>query len=50
MQALSVEETWSGAIAIAYKALEPGATIWPNYADLSDTSGVDTPDRWRIWM
>jgi ADP-ribose pyrophosphatase YjhB (NUDIX family) len=50
MRALSVEETWSGAIAIAYKALEPGATIWPNYADLSDTSGVDTPDRWRIWM
>lgn len=50
MQALSVEETWSGAIAIAYKALEPGATIWPNYADLSDTSGVDTHDRWRIWM
>jgi ADP-ribose pyrophosphatase YjhB (NUDIX family) len=50
MQALSVDETWSGAIAIAYKALEAGATIWPNYADLSDTSGVDTPDRWRIWM
>jgi ADP-ribose pyrophosphatase YjhB (NUDIX family) len=50
MQALSVDETWSGAIAIAYKALEAGASIWPNYADLSDTSGVDTPDRWRIWM
>jgi len=50
MDALAVEETWSGAIAIAYKALEPGATVWPNYADLSDTSGVDTPDRWRIWM
>ena len=50
MQALSADETWSGATAIAYKALEPGATIWPNFADLSDTSGVDTPDRWRIWM
>ena len=50
MQALSVDETWSGAIAIALKALEPGATIWPNHADLSDTSGVDTADHWRIWM
>ena len=50
MQALSVNETWSGAVAIALKALEPGASIWPNYADLSDTSGVDAPDRWRIWM
>ncbi len=50
MQALSVDETWSGAVAIALKALEPGASIWPNYSDLSDTSGVDTPDRWRIWM
>ncbi len=50
MQALSVNETWSGAVAIALKALEPNASIWPNYADLSDTSGVDTPDRWRIWM
>jgi|SRR5579884_1026603 len=50
MDALSVDETWSGAIAIARKALEPGATVWPNYAGLSDTSGVDSPDRWRIWM
>jgi ADP-ribose pyrophosphatase YjhB (NUDIX family) len=50
MQALSIEETWSGAIAIALKALEPNASIWPNYADLSDTSGVDAPNRWRIWM
>jgi 8-oxo-dGTP diphosphatase len=50
MDALSTDETWSGAIAIAYKGLDPNATLWPNYADLSDTSGVDTPDRWRIWM
>ena len=50
MQALTVDETWAGAIAIAYKALEPGATLWPNYAELSDDSGVDSPDRWRIWM
>jgi 8-oxo-dGTP diphosphatase len=50
MEALSIDETWSGAIAIAYKALEPGASVWPNYGGLSDSSGVDTPDRWRIWM
>ena len=50
MQALTVDETWAGAIAIADKALEPGATLWPNYAELSDDSGVDSPDRWRIWM
>jgi 8-oxo-dGTP diphosphatase len=50
MQALTVDETWAGAIAIAYKALEPGATLWPNYSELSDDSGVDSPDRWRIWM
>jgi hypothetical protein len=50
MQALTVEETWSGAIAIAFKALEPGASVWPNDAGLSNTSGVETPERWRIWM
>ena len=50
MQALTVDETWAGAIAIAYKALEPDATLWPNYADLSNDSVVDSPDRWRIWM
>ncbi len=50
MDALSVDETWSGAIAIARKALDPRASVWPNYAGLSDTSGVDSPNRWRIWM
>ncbi len=50
MEALRVDETWSGAIAIACKALEPGASLWPNYGGLSDSSGVDNPDRWRIWM
>jgi 8-oxo-dGTP diphosphatase len=50
MDALSVDETWAGAIAIAYKALEPGASVWPNDAGLSEDSGVDTPERWRIWM
>lgn len=50
LEALSVDETWAGAVAIALKALEPGASIWPNFADLSSDSGVDTPDHWRIWM
>lgn len=50
MNALGRDETWSGAIAIASKALDPEMTIWPNDAALSDRSGVDTPERWRIWM
>jgi ADP-ribose pyrophosphatase YjhB (NUDIX family) len=50
MGALRMDETWSGLIAVAYKALEANASVWPNYPDLSDTSGVDTPERWRIWM
>ena len=47
---LTVDETWAGAIAIAYKALEAGASVWPNDAELSEDSGVDSPERWRIWM
>lgn len=50
MAALTPDATWSGAIAIAYKGLDPQATLWPNYADLSDTSGVDLADYWRIWL
>lgn len=50
MAALGMDETWSGLIAVAYKALQADASVWSNYPDLSDTSGVDTPDRWRIWM
>ncbi len=50
LEALSVDETWAGAVAIAIKALEPDAIVWPNYADLSSNSGVDSPERWRIWM
>ncbi|HKV57945.1 MAG TPA: NUDIX hydrolase [Ktedonobacteraceae bacterium] len=50
MQHLSMDETWAGAIAVSIKALEPDVSIWPNYSDLSSDSGVDTPDRWRIWM
>jgi ADP-ribose pyrophosphatase YjhB (NUDIX family) len=50
LDAFTVDETWAGAIAIAYKALEPGASVWPNDAQLSEDSGVDSPERWRIWM
>jgi ADP-ribose pyrophosphatase YjhB (NUDIX family) len=50
MDALGRDETWSGAIAIAYKALGAEPSLWPNDAALSDRSGVDVPDRWRIWM
>lgn len=50
MEALGRDETWSGAIAIARKALNPEATAWPNDAAMSDRSGVDIPERWRIWM
>src|SRR5438270_10672215 len=32
LEALSVDETWAGAVAIAIKALEPDATVWPNFA------------------
>jgi ADP-ribose pyrophosphatase YjhB (NUDIX family) len=50
MDALGRDETWSGAIAIADKALSPDRSLWPNDAALSDRSGVDIPERWRIWM
>ena len=50
MDALGVDETWSGAVAIARKALSSARTLWPNDAGLSDRSGVDIPERWRIWM
>ncbi|HLJ36642.1 MAG TPA: NUDIX hydrolase [Ktedonobacteraceae bacterium] len=50
MDALTMDETWAGAIAVAYKALDPEAIAWPNGAELSSDSGVDTPDRWRIWL
>ena len=50
MDALGRDETWSGAIAIACKAVDGAAAPWPNHATLSDRSGVDVPERWRIWM
>ena len=50
MDALGVDETWAGAIAIAYKGLDPQASLWPNHQDLASDSGVDRTDRWRIWL
>ncbi len=50
MDALAEHETWSGAIAIAYKGLDPGASVWPNSPELSDSSGIGISERWRIWM
>src|SRR5690348_17762137 len=42
LQSLSMDETWAGAVAVALKTLEPDASLWPNYSDLSSDSGVDT--------
>jgi len=50
MAALGADETWQGAIAIAHKALDGSVQPWPNHAGMSDRSGVDVPERWRIWM
>lgn len=48
---LSPAETWAGAVAIAYKALDAStASVWPNEADLSEDSGVSTSEEWRLWM
>ncbi len=49
MDALGLDETWLGAIAVAYKGLDTHTTLWPNHAELQDDS-VDTPDQWRIWL
>lgn len=50
LAALDPDETWAGAIAIAYKVLDGQANVWPNDAGLSSDSGVDTSERWRMWM
>jgi ADP-ribose pyrophosphatase YjhB (NUDIX family) len=50
MDALTGDETWAGAIAVAYKALEPDCSVWPNDAGLASDSGVDSAEKWRIWM
>jgi len=47
---LGPDETWAGAVAVALKALAGEAGTWPNDAGLSSDSGVDTTERWRMWM
>lgn len=47
---LGPDETWAGAVAIAYKALDASANPWPNDAALSEDSGVASSEAWRIWM
>jgi len=50
LAALGPDETWAGAVAVAYKALDGEADAWLNDAGLSSDSGVDTTERWRMWM
>jgi len=47
---LGAEETWAGAVAVACKALDGDGGAWFNDAGLSSDSGVDSIDRWRMWM
>ncbi len=49
LAALDEHNTWLGLIATAFKGLDANAVLWPNHADLQDTS-VDMPDHWRMWM
>ena len=49
MDALGVDDTWAGAIAVAYKGLDPQATLWPDHAALRDDS-VNTTEQWRMWL
>lgn len=49
LDALGGDETWSGAVAIARKALS-AARAWPNASELSDQAPVDAAARWRLWM
>ena|SRR5258708_25096963 len=55
LAALGEDETWSGAIAVAYKALDDGQAsrqsgLWANDDTLSSDSGVASSDHWRIWF
>jgi ADP-ribose pyrophosphatase YjhB (NUDIX family) len=50
LAALGSDETWSGAVAIARKALDATHRPWPNDPEMSDQSGVELRDRWRLWM
>lgn len=50
LSGLGPEDTWAGAVAVACKSLDGEAGAWLNDAGLSSDSGVDTVDRWRMWM
>ncbi len=50
LAALTADETWAGAIAIAYKALDTPASSWTNSASLSVDSGVSMSEEWRMWL
>ncbi len=51
LAALGKDETWAGAQAIAFKALSfDYELVWPNKAALAEDSGVDSAERWRMWM
>lgn len=50
LAALGPDETWAGAVAIAYKALDAASHAWPNDAALSSDSGVTSSEGWRLWM
>ena len=49
MNALGLDDTWAGAIAVALKGLDPQASLWPNAESLRDDS-ARSPDYWRIWL
>ncbi|HEY0754051.1 MAG TPA: NUDIX hydrolase [Ktedonobacteraceae bacterium] len=51
LKQLGPDETWIGALAIVYKALDtPPASLWLNSADLSVDSGVTSAEEeWRFW-
>lgn len=49
LDALDEHNTWLGLVAAAYKGLDTNTHLWPNHADLQDSS-VDRPDHWRMWM
>jgi 8-oxo-dGTP pyrophosphatase MutT (NUDIX family) len=50
LAALGPNETWAGAIAIAYKALDGQATAWSHNAALAQNSGIASDEGWRFWM
>lgn len=50
LAALGPSDTWAGALAVAYKALDGLATAWPNDSSLASDSGVSSIDQWRFWM